>query len=191
MNWGNDGFEIKNFKDANGKLRSRPQNIQYFFKENLTWSVISSTNFGIRYCPKNFTFESSGSGIFLSATIIKYYLGLLTTKIVFKFLEMLNPTMGFQAGDISNIPVILTNNTTITDAINAITEDCISISKDDWDSFETSWDFEQHPLLRFKENGKVEDSFNKWKEYKQEQFNKLKANEEELNRLFIEIYAFN
>ena len=189
LNWGNDGFEIKNFKDANGKLRSRPQNIQYFFKENLTWSVISSTNFGIRYCPKNFTFESSGSGIFLSATIIKYYLGLLTTKIVFKFLEMLNPTMGFQAGDISNIPVILTNNTTITDAINAITEDCISISKDDWDSFETSWDFEQHPLLRFKENGKVEDSFNKWKEYKQEQFNKLKANEEELNRLFIEIYG--
>lgn len=208
LNWGNDGFEIKNFKDANGKLRSRPQNIQYFFKENLTWSVISSTNFGIRYCPKNFTFESSGSGIFLSATIIKYYLGLLTTKIVFKFLEMLNPTMGFQAGDISNIPVILTNNTTITDAINAITEDCISISKDDWDSFETSWDFEQHPLLRFSNRNKglvdyknihkvepitagdkVQDCFKKWKEYKQEQFNKLKANEEELNRLFIEIYG--
>ena len=87
------------------------------------------------------------------------------------------------------MPIIFPKDENIKKQIDNIVEQNIQISKDDWDSFETSWNFEQHPLLRFKENGKVEDSFNKWKEYKQEQFNKLKANEEELNRLFIEIYG--
>lgn len=189
LNWENDGLEIKNFKDLSGRLKSRPQNVQYFFKENLTWSVISSSHFGIRYCPSNFTFESSGSGIFIKHDKIFYLLGFLSTKIVNKILDMLNPTMGFQAGDLSNLPIIITSNNDLKQHIENITKQNIQISKDDWDSFETSWNFQEHPLLRFKENGKVSDSFNKWKEYKQEQFNKLKANEEELNKLFIEIYG--
>lgn len=189
VNWENDGNEIINFTNSDGKQLSRPQNTQFYFKESITWSFISSSCFGVRYSYPGALFDVGGSSAFANQKNIKYLIGFLCSKIVFDFLGLLNPTLNFQVGNVASLPIIFSKDEDIKNKIDNIVAQNIQISKDDWDSFETSWDFEQHPLLRFKENGKVEDSFNKWKEYKQEQFNKLKANEEELNRLFIEIYG--
>lgn len=164
---------------------------EILFRKGITWSLISSSNlFAFRYLNENLTFNKAAATIlFYNEKLISYTLSFLNSKCAQYFLRLLNPTLNTNIKDILNLPLKLTTNKLLTEKIENLVNSNIQISKDDWDSFETSWDFEQHPLLRFKENGKVEDSFNKWKEYKQEQFNKLKANEEELNRLFIEIYG--
>lgn len=189
VNWFNNGEEIKEFtsklpQGSAVRLKSK----EYYFVPSITWSALTSSNFGSRYCPNGFLFDVSGSCIFPPDNMKLYVLSFLNTKISHFGLNLLNPTLNFQISDIRNLPLKYPKAEQLS-YINELAKHCYQISKDDWDSFETSWDFEQHPLLRFKENGKVEDSFSKWKEYKQEQFNKLKANEEELNRLFIEIYG--
>lgn len=195
VNWYKNGKDIKQDKLEKLKIglclpsNSKPKNMEYYFKESITWSFVSSTSFGVRYSKAGAIFDIAGSSVFASKDNIKYLTGFLCSKIVFEFLKLLNPTLNFQVGNVGSLPIIFPKDENIKKQIDSIVDENIQISKDDWDSFETSWDFEQHPLLRYKENGKVEDSFNKWKEYKQEQFNKLKANEEELNRLFIEIYG--
>lgn len=206
VNWYNDGYEIKNFTNNAGKLLSRPQNTQYYFRESITWSFISSSCFGVRFSYQGAIFDVAGSSAFVDTTKIKYFTGLLCSKIVYNFLGLLNPTMNFQVGNVASLPIILNENK--KQQIDALVEQNIAISKDDWDSFETSWDFEQHPLIRFSnrnkrlvdyeninkvepitEGDKISECFAKWKAYKEQQFNQLKSNEEELNRLFIEIYG--
>ncbi|MBQ8347027.1 MAG: BREX-1 system adenine-specific DNA-methyltransferase PglX [Alphaproteobacteria bacterium] len=193
VDWYHDGYNIK--QDKLNKLaqglclpsNSKPKNMDYYFKESITWSFISSANFGVRYSPRGAIFDIAGSSVFASENDIKYLTGFLCSKLAFEYLRILNPTLNFQVGNVSSLPIIFDNSKKTQ--IDALVEQNIAISKDDWDSFETSWDFEQHPLIRFKTDGKVADSFNAWAEYKEKQFNQLKANEEELNRLFIEIYG--
>ena len=187
VNWYNDGYEIKHFTNKDGKLLSRPQNTPYYFRESITWSFISSSCFGVRYSLPGAVFDVAGSSAFSETNRIKYLTGFLCSKIVYNFLGLLNPTMNFQVGNVGSLPIIFNENK--KQQIDALVEQNVAISKDDWDSFETSWDFEEHPLIRFKTDGKVANSFNAWVEYKEQQFNQLKANEEELNRLFIEIYG--
>lgn len=181
VNFKNDAFAIKNLDGNNYRLR----NPEYYFKEGINWKLIASATNTFRISPADVCFGNSVRTAFSDKN--HYYLGLFNSKISDRIITCINPTINLNNENIEDFPIILNENK--QQQIDSIVEQNIQISKDDWDSFETSWDFEQHPLLRFKENGKVEDSFSKWKEYKQEQFNKLKANEEELNRLFIEIYG--
>ena len=155
---------------------------QCYCKKCITWSDISGRNFAARYCDKGFVFDVKGSSGFPNELNYDFVLALLNSKITPKYIDSLNPTQSTQVGDLKRIPIIFPDSEIIKNQISQIAIQCVNIAKDSYDSFETSWDFEQHPLLRFKENGKVEDSFNKWKEYKQEQFNKLKAKEEEAKR---------
>lgn len=190
VNWENDGKEMKEYtaslpQGMNVRLKSR----EYYFKPCYSWSKISSGNISFRYFPCGFAFDVAGCCVFECGQFLKYYLALSNSIITNHIVKILSPTMNFELDHLKKIPVLYPQNDETLNIINNKVDENISISKDDWDSFETSWDFQEHPLLRFKENGKVSDSFNKWKEYKQEQFNKLKANEEELNRLFIEIYG--
>lgn len=190
VNWENDGKEMKEYtaslpQGMNVRLKSR----EYYFKPCYSWSKISSGNISFRYYPKGFAFDVAGCCVFECNEYLYYYLGLSNSIITTNIAKLLSPTMNFELDHLKKIPILYPKTIEIKEKIDNLVNQNIQISKDDWDSFETSWDFEQHPLLRFKENGKVEDSFSKWKEYKQEQFNKLKANEEELNRLFIEIYG--
>lgn len=178
-----------------------------YLLKGITWSFLTSYAFSARFFNYGFLWDVAGSPMFLKNNEnLNYICGLLATNITRYFLNLVNPTLNFQAVEVAAMPLIFNKNLKIQ--IDNIVEQNIQISKDDWDSFETSWDFEQHPLLRFSNRNKglvdyknihkvepitagdkVQDCFNKWKEYKQEQFNKLKANEEELNRLFIEIYG--
>lgn len=213
VNFENNGKTICDYIDntpgVNVKSNGRVINREFYYQPNITWSKISSGNLSMRYIDCGFIFDVAGCCIFLkNKSKLKYLLGYINSPIVRFMIQCISPTLNYEVGQICSIPIIMTKSETLEEKIINLVEDNIEISKDDWDSFETSWDFEQHPLLRFSNRNKglvdyknihkvepitagdkVQDCFNKWKEYKQEQFTKLKANEEELNRLFIEIYG--
>ena len=168
----------------------------YYCKEGLTWSFISSSKFGIRYMPTGCFFDVAGSTLFSRIDNL-YTLGFLASNVCFSILSILNPTLNYQAGNIKSLP-ILTGN---VKEIDSIVQSNIDSSKSDWDSFETSWNFTTHPLISYKVGAgyadvpieqwryKISDAFDSLKCNVNEQFDLLKSNEEELNRIFIGIYG--
>lgn len=191
VNWQNEGYEIRNYKDSSGKLKSRPQNINYYFKKGITWSSLTISTFSARYSKTGFIFDAKGSTCFLKDNNNLYYiLGFLNSKLSNEFLKFLSPTVDFSAGSIGLLPIIINENFDIKDKIDLLVNKCISACNMDWDSFETSWDFKKHPLLIHKGSSTtIEQAYNNWAAFAEKQFNQLKANEEELNRIFIEIYG--
>lgn len=183
INWENDGFELRNFGPA--VLR----NTAYYFKKSITWSFVSSSYFGVRYSDQGFIFDVGGSSVFPPEEYHLFLTGFLCSKISTLLMKVLNPTLNFQVGNVASLPVIMPDDDTKA-IIESIVRENISISRTDWDSFEISWDFKNHPLLTHKGSSKtIEEAFNNWAEFAEKQFYKLKANEEELNRIFIEIYG--
>ena len=182
INWENDGAEIKAFSKS--YIRAK----DFYFSEALSWTKISSSKFGIRYAPQGFIFDSAGQSIFESKGNLYYILGFLCTNIAFEILRMLNPTLNYQVGDISNVPIYFDYSK--KEDVESIVKESISLSKVDWDSFETSWDFKTHPFISHRnERNTIADAFNNWSAFAENQFYRLKANEEELNRIFIDIYG--
>lgn len=185
VNWKNDGYAIRNYsKNGDGKINSHNYNLDYIFKTCLTWSALSSSNFGIRYSPKGSLFDNAGSSLFTNSDLLQYILGLLSSKITFTLLKATSPTMNFQPGNLSALPVIISQKRKAE--VNIVVDQSISLSRADWDAFETSWDFKRHPLIGGK---KVAAKFAQWEKEAAERFNTLKANEEEVNRIFIDIYG--
>lgn len=192
VNWENDGLEIKNFKDDNGKVRSRPQNLQYYFRPAITWSDITSASFSGRYSESGFIFDIKGSSGFPEKENLNYILGYLNSSISQKYIKILNPTITTQVGDMARIPVLLSEK--IKSDVDKLVEENIMISKVDWDSSEISWDFKCHPIIQIKkskknpENSLVEDDFKEWSIIRNYDFRRLKENEIEINKLFIQLY---
>ena len=185
VNWENDGYEIKHNFDDNGKLRSRPQNTHFYFKNGVTWTLLSSSNFGVRISESHSIFDVNGMSAFSdSESMNRYILGYLASKVNFKILMIINPTLAFQAGDISKCPLIIKNENNIENIVNLN----IVLSKSDWDSFETSWDFKVHPLVK-NHVSTISEAYSLWNSECESRFNTLKSNEEELNRIFIDIYG--
>ena len=178
VNWENDGYEIKNFYDEKGKLRSRPQNTEYYFKESVTCSAISSSQNSIRYCPSGNIFDVNLRVYFLETDKNLKLLSILNSKIFHKFGEILSPTLALNANDLDRIPIIF------NDDIKLVQQN-IDISKEEWDSRETSWDFEKLSLVDGKD---LRTTFENYCSHWRDNFVQLHKNEEELNRLFIEIY---
>ena len=208
VNWQNNGKEIKAFKNAAGKLAARPQNTQWYFKEGLTWNKQSSSKFAVKYKRTGFIFDDTSRSAFPhDGENLNYLIGLLCSNVTFEYLKALNPTMSFTNGDLVRIPITVSKEK--TEGIANTVENNISLSKSDWDSFETSWNFKKHPLLPelplgsecvFRDaNGKMgsasvtsialADEYARWESECNKRFNDLKANEEELNRIFIDIYG--
>ena len=210
VNYYNDGEEMKAFQSTlNQGWTARIKSREFYFNPCISWSMVTSSGIGLRYYPTGTISNIAGPCIFNSSQNQNlYFLAFLNSKINTFLLNLLNPTLNNNVLEFNKIPIIdISNKTQVIELVNKN----IELVKDDWDSFETSWDFKTHPLLRFCKNSnkdkwavngknintaepitmgdKIEDCFARWKEYKQEQFNKLKANEEELNRLFIEIYG--
>ena len=184
VNWENDGFEIRSFKDEKtGRIRSHNYNLDFIFQDAITWTVISSATTSFRYCPQGFLYSNSGYGMFFPAKEdLLPTLGFLNTNVVMNILSILSPTIGFESGYLRKIPYLQTNQ-----AVNKFVEENIALSRNDWDSFETSWDFQHHPLIR--KVSTIAEAFDQWQAECDERFNQLKANEEELNRIFIGIYG--
>lgn len=195
VNWENNGYEICNFRDEKGKLKSRPQNLQYMLKEGITYTNISQSSFGARYSPSGFIYDAAGSGIFCNDnSMIQYVLGFLTSKVAAAITKITSPTMSFEVGQISTLPFIYNPCKDIDDLVC----NSIDISMKDWDSFETSWDFKEHPfitsarLVNLKKDAiTIKSVFDVWIEESDSRFSRLKENEEELNRIYIDIYQLS
>ena len=184
VNWKNDGYEILNFKDSKGKIRSHNYNLEFIFNEGLTWSALSSSVFSIRKLPKGFLFDNSGSSLFKKNEIsLNYLLFLLSNKNINNFLSLLNPTLNYQPGTLNKIPIIYKHF--YNDKINVLVLQNIDISKEEWDSRETSWDFEKLSLIDAKD---LKSAYENYCSHWRDNFVQLHKNEEELNKLFIEIY---
>ncbi|MCH3955224.1 MAG: BREX-1 system adenine-specific DNA-methyltransferase PglX [Eubacterium sp.] len=187
VNWENDGFEIKHFVDNHGKLRSRPQNTDSYFKDAITWGLITSGGFSIRYRTTGGIHDVSGMSAFYTGKCnLMYLLAILSTPVANYVFKMLNPTINLQVGDFKNFPVLIVQENQQAGIISRAQE-CVLLSKNDWDSFETSWDFQKHPLIR--NTHTIKEAFTQWQQECDDRFNQLKANEEELNRIFIDIYG--
>ena len=200
VNWKNDGEEIRNFRNKSGKIASRPQNTQRYFKRGLTWNKLSTVHFAVKYKKEGYIFDDTSRSAFPQEGIELFYLvGVLCSCISSHYLEALNPTMSFTNGDIIRIPVCFCNDGK-RECINKIVENNVIISKSDWDSFELSWNYKKHPLVKlakktiYKNNEKssyrIVDAFFWWENECNTRFHNLKANEEELNCIFIDIYGF-
>ena len=191
VNWENDGFEIRNFTDEDGNVRSRPQNTAYFFKPSLTWTSTSSFYFGIRHSDRGHLFDVKGSSCFADPDLHYPLLGLLASFVSSRFLSFLNPTIEFQNGNIKTIPICpeLSDSEFRSSADTRVRE-LVRISNVDWDAYETSWDFTTLPLLSHDHRGAtLADSYSTLRAHWQSMTDEMRALEEENNRIFIDAYG--
>ena len=186
VDWENDGQRLKTNVDKSGKIRATLRGIDFNFTEGITMSRVTSGLPSFREMSSDSISESATNAIYPKSRDRKdsmKLLALLNSKIGSYILPLLNPTINVVPEDIRSIPVkmeLLTN-------VSGLAETNCILAKEDWDAFETSWDFQHHPLLR--KVPTVAEAFDQWQAECDERFNQLKTNEEELNRIFIDIYG--
>ena len=181
VNWGEDGFLIRNNIDKKtGRIRSHNYNGEYAFREGVTWSGISALAFSMRIVPDGFMFDAKGPMGFSRGKLNNLYpvIAFLNSKCAALFLKILAPTLDFKLGHILSLPFII-NNINISP--------CIQISKDEWDSRETSWGYLKNELIRIKVQ-EIEETFDLYQQYWKNKFLHLHKTEEELNRQIIALY---
>lgn len=199
VNYENNGVEIK--ADV---LRKYPylktpdfvvKNSRTYFKEGLTWSALSNT-FSIRWFPQGAICADKGQGLFDDEQKLYYDCGLLNSKVSKMYLQLVSPTLDFNCGYVRKIPYVF--NDSYNCMVSETVKQSIALSRNDWDSFETSWDFTRHPFIKAITkyphqmdvgNIYLAECYDIWAGECEERFEKLKANEEELNRIFIDIYG--
>ncbi|MGE9197768.1 BREX-1 system adenine-specific DNA-methyltransferase PglX, partial [Lacticaseibacillus rhamnosus] len=190
VNWQHDGFEIKHFTFANGKQRSVIRNSNYYFREAITWSDVTSGHFSMRYRESGSIFDVVGMSLFsLKRDILEKILAFSNTKVMNFIMSLLNPTIHASIGYVSLMPIISSQDP----RVNSLSKESVDVTRNDWDTFENSWNFSKSPLVEYiaehHRNWTIEAAFNQWKEEADKRFNQLKANEEELNRIFIDLYG--
>lgn len=185
VNWENDGFEIQNFRDDKGKQKSRPQNMEWFFKQGLSWCKITSSNFSMRYIPQGFLFDVAGCTLFVEEKDIHYVLGYMNSKMNSYILALISPTLNFEVGHVGSLPIVFSE--VFREEVEELVRQNILLCKKDWDSYENSWDFKRNPLVSGK--GRLSDIYAKYEKEKWDDFYQLKRNEERLNEIFANIYG--
>lgn len=182
INWKHNGCEI--MQRGQKKIRNcQDYKNEFKFIPSITWTSLSSSQSSFRYSNKSLS-ESAGMTLFISQDYLLFCLGFLNSVVALFSLNVLNPTLNFTAGNIASLPLIISINKKI---IDSIVNENIVLSKSDWDSFETSWDFKTHPLI--KPVPLISEAFAQWSDECEKRFTRLKSNEEELNRIFIDIYG--
>lgn len=200
VNWENDGESIKNNVMRKYTYLKTPdfvvKNTDFYFKEGITWPLIVSGGFNIRYRSPGSIHDVSGMSAFsLDIDKLFYILGILSTNIADYIFKILNPTINLQVGDFNNFPVVIDHD--YKDEVIELVKQSIEIAKYDWDTFETSWDFKMNPLITLLKTNKneaannshkLEDVYFSYKSKTNILFEELKKIETDLNRAFIEIY---
>lgn len=170
-------------KSKNYRLRDK----EYYFRKGITWSRISSGNVAFRKILDGSLFGDAAPCAFIdNKEKLIYILGILNSKVITEILKMINPTMNYQVTDINNLPIEISQEK--KGQVCEYVKYNIEISKDDWNEFETSWNFIKHPIIKYNSYN-IEKSFYYWSEFTKRQFSQLKFNEEELNKIFIDIYG--
>ena len=159
------------------------RNPQFYFQKSAVWTKITTGNFSLRISEAGFINNDASMAIYKGSVSLELIAGLLNSKVAQYYLNLVNESLNYTTGNVSSIPYISSNDVEIEKKVNS----CIDISRTDWDSFETSWDFQHHPLLR--KVPTIAEAFTQWQTECDERFRQLKANEEELNRVFIDIYG--
>ena len=139
VNWANDGEELIAFSGPHIKNR------EYYFRESVTWTAISSSVLSTRYAPTGFVPEHAGNCLYGSNLDLKLLQGVCNSSFCLKVMSILSPTLNFNVGDLVKIPIV-SDNERLYDVVNLV-EECRNLSKSDWDFFELSWEFNQHPLV--------------------------------------------
>ena len=202
INMENDSYDIRNNTENSYRLREP----KYYFQQCTTWSEVSGKGLSMRYVPQGIIFGNSGPVCFWNTHIL-YWLGLMNANTTMRFMAFLSPTLTFGPEQIKRVPCKYEK----TELVEDLVRQCVETSKKDWDSFETSWDFEEHPLVRWskvlwdvtaigatmhhyygdhpKVTSSLELCYMLWQGECKERFDQLKNNEEKLNRIFIDIYG--
>lgn len=198
VNWKFNGKEVKEYAAKLYKSYSRTiKNISEYLKPCISWGMVTTNNLSVRYYPEGHIFDIAGCCCFSNDDVRLYLLGFLNSCIANTFCKILNPTINMNVGDIGNLPLIVSK--TYKEKVDFGVERCIELAKLDWNSFETSWDFKCHPLISVISQNRtlfdditdidLAECYTCWENECNERFNQLKANEEELNRIFIDIYG--
>lgn len=182
--WENDGYAIKNATKQGRKIAS-VRSERLYFRKSITWATLTTGMISCRNSEYGHLFDDKGSSCFMPDREYNYVLAFINSVVGDYFLHVLNPTMSFQSGNIGALPII--SEKVADSSINNLSLENVNLCKADWDSFETSWDFQRHPLLR--KVPTIAEAFDQWQTECNNRFNQLKANEEELNRIFIDIYG--
>ena len=185
INMENNGYEIINSKKNNNYRLREPK---YYFQKAITWSKISSGRFSTRLMPEGYLFDIAGCCIFFLEDTFDYIFGLCNSNLISSILSFISPTLNYEVDHIKKLPIIFDDS--FENEIRIYVRENIEICKNDWDDYETSWEFKSHPFLRFKRST-LEESFDAWKEHKSHDFNKLQSNEIELNKIFSQIYSID
>ena len=205
--YGNQEYVVFWKNGPDDKTRGKKTFAKYYLREYFSWSYIASSTLACRYFPKGFLWDVHGSGIFDKSNMMYYLLGLICSKSGLYLLNIVNPTISFQVENIAQLPILIENK----EDVERIVINCINNSKSDWDSYEISWNFTVNPLIKqldslwdatgvgatihsyygkhIKVNSNMELCYHLWKIECNERFKQLKENEEELNRIFIDIYG--
>lgn len=188
--YGNNEYLMRWEKQGKTLTRARTENFNYYFREGVTWSFITSSTFSCRFFPQGALWDVAGSSIFATKNeSIEYICGLMNSKVAQLFFDITNPTINYQVMNIIALPYISDERNS---EIASIAKECIQISKEDWDSYETSWDFEGHPFVLIKQKNnetKLNSIFDIWKSECDERINRLIDNEQRLNDILIDIYS--
>ena len=197
IDWENDGFRLKNFRDERGKQRSTLRSIEFNFAQAITMSRIGSGITSFRFLPNGFITEGASNNIYFKENW-ENLLAFLNSKVCDFILELYNPTINVMPDDLRNLPLTYLQASI---CCNHQVNKAVILSKTDWDSYETSWDFKRNPLAVSsipavfgaeycgKYVTRLEDHYYAWKNECKERFENLQINEEELNRIFIDIYG--
>ncbi|MDN4075858.1 BREX-1 system adenine-specific DNA-methyltransferase PglX [Fictibacillus terranigra] len=180
---------VVNWKNGpDDKTRGKKQFSKYYLKEYVAWSYTVHDAIAVRYYPTGFLWDVRGSGL-MDFTDMKYYLqALISSKVGITLFHVCNSTISFQVENVLQLPIIY--ESTLKEKIDSLVLECIEITKKDWDSYEIAWDFLKHPLLNY---GKdlLNSIYRKWCEETSSFIKQLKNNEEEINKIFINIYGMN
>lgn len=189
VNWEGDGRRLQTEMHETGRLRAVNLNLEYIFKEGLSWSSITSDQFSIRYLPKGFLFSSASNALFLrSDQDLGFYLAMLNSKVHALLAKFLNPTVNANPGDIGKVPV-----QGVGSKVGELAEHLISFSRKDWDSYERSWEFQGNPIVwhSARQESSIEDSYLGWTSSCRLAVDEMRALEEESNRLLIDSYGLS
>ena len=189
VNWENGGEQVKELAALlYGSYTRTIKNMQFYFREAITYTFISN-RMGARYSPPGFIFDVAGSAVLAEGERLYIILAFLCSKLTGVFLEILNPTFNIQVGDIKNLPFAEIEDAGVRQRIVRLCRENIDISRLEWDWRETSWDFKRHPLIEYRKGAAtIEKAYSNWHHLTEKLFSRLKSNEEELNRVFIDLY---
>jgi hypothetical protein len=186
VNWENNGQEIK--KAAEGATGGRIVSQDYYFMRSVSWSKVSSGRFALRMFPKGFLFDVAGPGIFCDYETQKYIMGVINSNLKQVFLQELYPTMNYEMGQVSSFPILIDD--LVKKDVSALVENNIILEKEDWDNYETSWDFRRNVLVTDNKQS-IEKAYSDWCVNNEEMIEIIRENEEKLNKLFINLYGLN